>query len=87
MGKVSEGVGVGDIERDPIRENKYKIKLEAKTISKISLDIYPSVQCPWINVEAGLLLQWANSFCRPPVCLSLPLGARSPLLNSKGNLD
>lgn len=52
MAEVGEGAGVGDVQRDLIRENKYKIKLEAKTSS---LGICPCVQCPWVNVEAGLL--------------------------------
>lgn len=58
MEEVGRGAGVGDIERDLLRENKYKIKLGAKTSS---LDISLSVQCPGVHVEAGLLQQKANA--------------------------
>lgn len=70
MGEVREGAGVGDVERDLIRENNYKIKLEAKMSS---LGIYPSVQCLWVNTEAGLMSQWESGFCRTPVLPLLPL--------------
>ena len=70
VGEVSEGAAVGGVERDLIRENKYKIKLEAKMSS---LGIHPSVQCLWVNMESGLLSQWESSCCRIPGCLSFPL--------------
>ena len=63
VGEISEGVGVGDVEGDKIREKKYTMKLEAETSSLNAALAFSACRYTW-----GLVCQ----SCSPGVAEQLP---------------